>query len=295
MIETRRFCSYDGTDLAYHVGGDPDGIPLVFCGGLGGSVAIWRPFFEHFGDRFRLISWDYRGLYGSEPASRAEEYGIENHVADLVQLLEHESIDSPVLVGWSMGVQVALELHREHANLPAALVAIHGTYGRPLKTAFDSSWASSLSPLALGALRLVRSRLGLVGPYLARSTLVSDSFVWFGQQLGVMSSTLDHDLFRDIAEEWSRLDLGVYADTFEHMNAHDAADLLASIKTPSLIIAGDRDRFTPAHLAQRMAKEMPDAVLEVVSGATHFGLIEYPEAIIHSVEHFMRERLNLFA
>jgi pimeloyl-ACP methyl ester carboxylesterase len=288
-VVARRIRTRDGTELACYAGGNRRGPAMVLCGGLGGSARIWRPFFERFADRFRLLSWDYRGLYRSGPARDPGAYDMAHHVADLVDLLGHEGVDAPILVGWSMGVQLGLELHRAHARLPAALVAIHGTSGRPLASAFDSRVAERLAPYVLGALRRVGDRFGLVGPTLARTPLVVGAFVRASQRLGLMADTIDVEAFREIAEEWTRLDLRVYAEIFERLGDHDASDLLPSIETPALVVAGEGDRLTPAHLARRMASELPKAKLAVVPGATHFGLLEQPGPILGAVEQFLAE------
>jgi pimeloyl-ACP methyl ester carboxylesterase len=284
-----RLRGHDGTELTYYTAGDPGGPAMVMCGGLGGGATIWRPFLARFAERYRLVTWDYRGLYDSGPAHAPTAYDMSRHVRDLLDVLEKEEIESPLLVGWSMGVQLALELHRTHPRAAAGFVAIHGTCGRPLATAFDSATAEMLAPLAFAVMRGVGDRFGLVGPSLARTPLVVRSLVWATQRMGWMAGTVDMEAFRDIAEEWSRRDLRVYAEIFEQLGRHDASDLLPSIETPTLVIAGDRDRFTPAHLATRMVEEMPCAQLEVVKGATHFGLLEYPDAMIRCVEGFLRE------
>ena len=105
----------------------------------------------------------------------------------------------------------------------------------------------------------------------------------------------DHDVdrFRDIADEWTRLDFTAYADLFEALDRHDATDLLPSVKTPTLVIAGGSDHFTPAHRAVHMASTLPDAELERLPDATHFGLLEYPDEIGERVARFLRERVGL--
>jgi pimeloyl-ACP methyl ester carboxylesterase len=294
MRGTRRrsLRSFDGTRIAYSVAGRADAPPLVLCGGLGGGVGIWRPFFERFRSRFRLIAWDYRGLYGSGRAPEPRAYALRHHVADLLELLKQEEVQRPVLVGWSMGVQVALELHRTHPDLAAGLVAIHGTAGRPLDTAFDSDLSARLSPYALALLRAVGPRFAWVGPFLTRRPAVVRGFVWSAQQLGVMAPQIDLAGFRDMAEEWTRLHLGVYADIFTALGEHDASDLLERVRVPALVIAGGADRFTPPGLSERMAEALPDAELEIVPGATHFGLLEFPQAITARVDRFLHERLG---
>jgi pimeloyl-ACP methyl ester carboxylesterase len=248
---------------------------------------------EHFGRSFRVLAWDYRGLYASAAPRRRRALALTHHVHDLLALLRHKRVEAPVLAGWSMGVQVALEVHREHPDLPRGLVGLFGTAGRPFDTAFDAGLAPETAPRVLGALRAVGTRLRGIGPWLARAPGVADAFVRAGRGLGMMAPSLDVERFRDIAEDWTRLDLAIYADHFEALARHDASDLLARIRTPTLLIAGGRDRLTPAHLAERMARTMPDAVFELLPEASHFGLLEEPDAIVARMARFSEERLGI--
>jgi pimeloyl-ACP methyl ester carboxylesterase len=218
---------------------------------------------------------------------------MTHQVRDLLALLRHKRAEAPVLAGWSMGVQLALEVHREHPDLPRALVGLFGAAGRPFDTAFDSGLAPEVAPRVLGALRAVGTRFRSIGPRLARAPGVARAFVHAGRGLGMMAESLDVDRFRDIAEDWARLDLAIYADHFEALARHDATDLLAQIRTPTLLIAGGRDRLTPAHLVERIAKTMPDADYELLPDATHFGLLEEPAAIVARIARFTEERLGI--
>jgi pimeloyl-ACP methyl ester carboxylesterase len=285
--EAQRLTSWDGTDLAWYEAGDRDAPPMVLCGGLGGGVLMWRPLVERFRDRFRLISFDYRGLYQSSRAPHDGAYDLIHHVRDLVHLLDHTGAEAPVLVGWSMGVQVGLELHRDHPDRIAALVALHGTARKPLETAFDSGRTEQVAPYIFGLMRAVGKGFGAVGPTLTRTPIVVSSFVSLAQRLGWMAPNIDLPAFRDVAEDWTRLDLDAYARIFEAISAHDASDLLATIETPTLVVAGGADRLTPPALSQEMAEAMPDARLELVEGATHFGMIECGDEILDAVERFV--------
>ena len=264
----------------------------MLCGGLGGGMRVWHALLERFAPRFRILAWDYRGLYASERPRRA---GIElrDHVGDLLALLRHKRVEKPVLVGWSMGVQVALEVHRTHPELPRALVGLFGTAGRVLDTAFDSPLTARVVPGVLRVLRAVGTNFQSLGPRLARAPGFASGFVRAARSAGLAAPGLDVDAFRDIAEAWTRLDLALYAHHFDALFRHDAWDLLPEIRTPSLLVAGGRDRFTPPHLAERMAKTLPDAHFELLPDATHFGLIEEPDEIADAIARFAEERLGI--
>jgi pimeloyl-ACP methyl ester carboxylesterase len=248
---------------------------------------------RRFGEHFRLIGWDYRGLYASETPQPPERLGMDEQVRDLAALLRHAGIESPVLVGWSMGVQLALELHRRHADVPRALIALHGTSGRPLDTAFDSALTAYAAPGMLALLGRARRSLAGLGPRLVDAPGVARGFTWMCRGLGLMAPQVDVEAFRDVAREWTRLDFAAYAETFRHLGEHDASDLLPRIATPTLVVAGGRDPLTPAHLARRMADLLPDAELALLPDATHFGLIEQPDAITDHAARFLGDRLGL--
>ena len=292
-ITKRRFRAGDGTRLAWYEAGRRDGPTLLFLSGLGGGFGIWRPFVERFAARCRLVGWDYRGLYRSgTPASR-EALSMDHHIGDLLALLDHAQIEAPILVGWSMGVQLGLELHRHHAEVPRALIGVHGTSGRPLETAFDSRWSARVAPAVLSLLGRVERNLAGLGPQLVDAPGVARGFTLLCRSLGLMTPEIDVEAFRDMARDWTRLDFAVYARTFTHVSDHDASDLLPKIETPTLIVAGGRDPLTPARTALQMVRFMPHAELALVRDATHFGLLEQPAVITAHVARFLRDRLHL--
>lgn len=292
-LSAHRLESFDGTEIAFYRTGLPDGPTMILCNGLGGNMVVWRRLIEHFSPRFRILCWDYRGLYGSGPAGTPDAYAIADHARDLVRLIEHERVSDPILVGWSMGVQVSLALHVTHPELPRALVAVHGTQGHALTTAFDSPLPERVAPAVFAAMRRIGRGLENAGPPLARSPLVIGGLAWAGQRLGVVAPSLDTDAFSELAEQWVQIDMSAYAEIFQQLDRHAAWDLLPEISTPTLVIAGAADRFTPAHLSVRMANEMPDAVLRTVEGATHFGLLEYPDEIAAHIDDYLAQHRDI--
>ena len=65
QYDSRFVQANDGTWLAVYSIGDPKNPAFVLSNGLGGNIIAWRHLIEYFKDQFRIISWDYRGLYRS--------------------------------------------------------------------------------------------------------------------------------------------------------------------------------------------------------------------------------------
>ena len=73
---------------------------------------------------------------------------------------------------------------------------------------------------------------------------------------------------------------------------HSAAYLLDTIDVPVLVLAGDRDQFTPPVEAEQMAAALPQAELVMLAGGTHVVPIERPELVAERIEAFLRERVH---
>lgn len=82
----------------------------------------------------------------------------------------------------------------------------------------------------------------------------------------------------------------LYMLVLERLGEHDAYDVLPDVDVPVLVIAGDRDRFTPRSAAEKMVREIPGAELMVVPGGTHYVAVEQPELVNLRIEKFFRER-----
>ena len=152
-VEERRFRSFDGTDLAYHLLGD--GPPVLLANGLGGSWRAWSHQLAYFGERRRFISWDYRGLYRSSPPNDRVALRVEDHARDGLAVLDELGIDEVELWGWSMGVQVGLELYSLAPERLTSLTLLNGVPGAPWESALRLPRVGAAIPGLLGAMRVV--------------------------------------------------------------------------------------------------------------------------------------------
>ena len=64
--------------------------------------------------------------------------------------------------------------------------------------------------------------------------------------------------------------------TFEAVAGDAAPELGHSVMCPALVIAADRDQFTPRPMMEEMARVVPNAQLIVYPKATHYLPLEHP-------------------
>jgi pimeloyl-ACP methyl ester carboxylesterase len=101
---------------------------------------------------------------------------------------------------------------------------------------------------------------------------------------------LREDFLPYFAHLRERIDPLVFLTMLGSLNAHDVSPRLNEVGVPTLIVAGERDTFTPAWLSERMHAQIPGAELLLLPGGSHTAPIEFPELVNMRVERFLRER-----
>lgn len=283
-VTEKRVKSFDGTEIAYHVAGD--GPPVLLANGLGGSWKAWTHQIGYLQDRYRFISWDYRGLYRSGPPPSLDALDVVSHARDAEAVLAAEGIDRVAVLGWSMGVQVGLELFRRRPELVASLALVSGVAGRPWETVGDLKALEAIVPKLLGAAETVP---GIIQAVTRRIVSWPETVPW-AKRIGLAAKTLDDKIMAELSTSFRDLDMGVYVRILNLLGEHDAWDVLDIVDVPTLVVTGDRDLFTPKSASERMVARTRGAEILVVAGATHYLAIEFPELLGLRLEKFWRER-----
>ncbi len=281
LIE-RTIESFDGTRIAYQVRGE--GPVVVLANGLGGNAAAWRFLFQRLGEQRKVLSWDYRGLFHSGRPSSWDTLDPRNQARDLTSILEAEGVDRFAIVGWSMGVQVSLEVYRAHPQRVTALAAINGVPGRPFDSALGWRFSRHVAPLLVKQMRRHAKIVGQV----TRGAIGWPGLLPMMRRLGFVGASLDTSIFLEVAKDFVELDYDLYGATLEALGQHDASDVLPSVRVPATIVTGDHDMLTPLETARRMARSIPNARLRVLPGGTHYTPVEFPAEVGDEVETLLR-------
>lgn len=278
--------SGDGTRLmAYKLGNGP--ARWLLPPGLGTPVESWRHLTERFGERLTILTWDLRGTYASQVPADRRRMGIAHHaedgeaVAAAVGWLDGAGF---LTGGWSLGIEIGLELYRRRAGEVRALVLINGSFEHILRSALNLPHAEVVFS------RLTRALLALP-PVVTPAGRFVFSRPWFDRVLvacGLRASAGDRDLFAEILQRFAKLDFVTYLELILAANVHSARDVLPRITVPTLITAGTDDRLTPLAKAHEMHALIPGSELFVVPGGTHYTLLEFPELINERLDAFLR-------
>ncbi len=256
---------------------------IVLANGLGGTFHTWRHLYKQLAKRFRLVSWDYRGTHASAAPLDRAAIGMLDHVSDAEILLEHLNVERALFLGWSMGVQLNFELYRRRSALFAGIGVINGVAGRPLDCVPRSFASRAFIETSLATMR----RFGPTVNQAIHAALRIPGLIKRAKSLGLVASSLDEEVFNDLAADFAELDFSLYGEMLTELTHHDAWDVLPKVTVPTTIIAGERDFMTPVAAAVRMSELIHDSELLVLPGCTHYAPVERPDLIHEAIEHLI--------
>jgi pimeloyl-ACP methyl ester carboxylesterase len=248
---------------------------VVLANGLGGRYIAFRHLYAAL-PGYRVVSWDYRGLYTSDAPTDPRANTVADQVEDLFEILAAEGITDVVMAGWSMGVQVAFETFRAHAPRVRGVFAINGTYGRAFRSVLGSRMVGQTIPTLL---KLIKAQAGLVG-LATRKLVAGDALINTMIALGLVARTVDLEVFRAVASGFQTIDWRIYSDLLARLDEHDAEDQLARVLVPTTIVTGDRDLMTPLDTAEHIHRAVVGSRLRVIEGGSHYTPVEYPAIVV---------------
>jgi pimeloyl-ACP methyl ester carboxylesterase len=115
----------DGSELTYRASGT--GPPVLLIHGTFGVLEVWDGVQDALATTHQVINYDRRG-HGRSPNGTSD---IRVHARDAAALIEQLSGEPAIVVGWSGGAAVALELIRTHPEQVKAAVLVEPVFHLP--------------------------------------------------------------------------------------------------------------------------------------------------------------------
>ena len=238
-MNTERFASFDGTELALHRAGA--GQPLVLLHGLFSNADMNWIKWGHAGAiaaaGYEVLMLDFRAHGQSEAPHDPAKYPQNVLVRDVAALVDHLQLDDFVLGGFSLGARTSLHAVAQGVLRPERLIV--GGMG----TAGLGEW----SKRAAHFLRVIDEF----------DTITREDPAYFSRQF-LKSQGVDRVAARLLLQTLPDMDLAA----------------LAQVTIPTLVVCGDEDRDNGS--AADLAALLPAADFVEVPG-THMSSVTKPD------------------
>ena len=235
---------------------------ILFINPLGSDFRIWDELIPLIQDQANIILYDKRGHGLSDfiaPSNRLEDYA-----EDANGLLEKLSIRRAIIVGLSVGGQIAAMLASKNPGLADRLVLCDTA----AKIGNDISWNQRIETV---------KRQGL-------ATISGDIMKrWF--------STSFHQKFPGKVAGYKnmleRCQPAAYIRACESIRDTDLAHMMRQLRLPALCIVGEGDLSTTPADVQYMSTLIPDASFRVIDGSGHVPCVDNPEKFSRLILDFI--------
>jgi poly(3-hydroxyalkanoate) depolymerase len=263
-----RFVDVDGIRIRAAIRGE--GRPLLLVMGIGGNIEMWEPFERALdGSGIQTITFDAPGVGESTSWRRPRRMGgLARAVDHLVGALGYEAVD---VLGVSFGGALAQQLVRQSPDRVRRLVLAATAPGVP----------------GLGGLPgRPSAMLALATPYRYYSPAYFRKVAptLYGGRIRREPELLAEQAHARLVRPPS---LHGYAAQLYAMSWWTNFPWLPFIHHPTLVMAGDDDPIIPVLNGRILAKLMPHARLEVITGGGHLFLLEEAERSAALVREFL--------
>jgi pimeloyl-ACP methyl ester carboxylesterase len=246
---------------------------IVLCHGGSAHCHWWDYVAPQLTQHGGVVALDFRGHGRSQWAS---QYGLAAHLDDLIAFLSKCVRQRAVLVGHSMGGEIAIRVALHSPQLLDGLVIVDASAaGLPLRTRLIWRWKrrkqSGLRPeFSTSEALIARFRLSPPGHNLSPAALATLALKGAEQvSSGNWAFRLDPNT-RKPSAGW-RL----------------PRCRIENIRLPVLIIRGEHSRLVSEREARRMQRRIPGSKLKMIPSAYHHVSLDNPNATAAAIGDFV--------
>jgi len=245
----------NGLDFNYKIYGEGD--PLLMIMGLSFSLLDWGTKLPKLlAQQYKVILFDNRDA--GETSQATGTYTTAQMAEDAAGLLSLLGETKAHVFGISMGGMVAQQLALHHPDQLNKLI---------LGCTMAGGTCSQFNPPAeFGNSSILEQLFPLEFLQTNQSRLI--------------------EFFQTTAPYHSRGEALIRQ--YQAMSIHDTCNLLDKITAPTLVITGDSDRIIPPQNSEFLAKNIPDAKLEMMASAGHAFCFSHPEATASAIISFLQ-------
>ncbi len=240
----------NGINLYYEIKGE--GEPLLLIMGITAPGSVWGPHVADWQEHFQCIVADNRGVgFSDKPAG---PYTSAMMADDYAGLLDHLGMENVSVVGCSMGSIIAQQLAIRHPHKVKSLVLM-------CPWARCDSYAKGVFQQMINA----KARFTPAEFSLHIQLLIFSKSHWDKPQV---LKEMEEGRLADGENPFPQPLHGLEGQAAACIH-HDALAALAEVKSPTLVIGGDADIFTPVWMAREVSEAIKGSQLYLYEGLGH--------------------------
>jgi 3-oxoadipate enol-lactonase len=262
------FKTADDQNLFYEIRGNLKSKKhLLFLNGVLQETKAWNLMTPAFEKDYKIILCDF--IFQGQSDKNGEYRNFDEHAADIFGLINFLKIPKLSLIGISYGSLVAQHFALNHAERLNKLILLSSfANNTPYFDAINLGWQRALQTGGYSLLLDIMLPNVLSEDYFNHPLLPINALKMAKGTLGLESSSIQKLM----------LATQLRGDYRSHLKA---------IKTPTLIIHGEKDSLVTVEMGKELAVAIPNSLLAVIPKAGHTLNLEAVEQTVELIQGFL--------
>ncbi len=263
----------DGVPLCVFEAGNPKGRELLLIHGFSQSYAVFKRQYEGaLAADHRIVAFDLRGHGCSgKPWTEAAYSDTRIWADDVAAVIKAKQLKNPLVVGWSFGGYVVVNYVQHHGGSGIAGAVLVGSNAGMLPPPTD--------PKLIAQMDAQRAANANKQPDIEAGIAEGHGFV------RIMTAKPAPPDMADIMFATNQM-LPAYARRAMSNRSLQADQAVPSMKTPMLLLVGDKDGSQSVEALGGLAKRLPDGRIKVLPSAGHAAFIDSPQEFDDALREF---------
>jgi pimeloyl-ACP methyl ester carboxylesterase len=265
----------EAVQLNFYIQGQ--GFPILGLHGHPGSGHSLSIFTNHLSKHYQTIAPDLRG-YGK---SRFQgKFEMQAHLDDLEALLDQLKIDKCLVLGWSLGGILAMELAMRLPQRITGLILV-ATAARPWGNHPPISLQDNIYTGIAGILNYIKPGWQWNINTFGKRSL----FRYLIQQ---HTSTAYNYIARDALPAYLQTSSAATNALYSAIGSgYNRTPDLWKIQCPSLVLAGEQDRHITADASQETARHLTNSQWQCYPNTAHLFPWEIPQQLLADIDNWL--------